>query len=379
MFLVVAQEAEKEWEETVEPKILFGPPHYEIMLHPVIKKNYGKWKYHEMVRPGVYKRVSETGDVLYVVRFGTPRLLSIYTVREICDIADKYSDGYLRWTSKYNVEFFLTDPEKIEPLIKEVEERLGFPCGGTRDTTLAKYCLSNVTHTQGWIHCHTPATDASGIVKALMDELYDYFTDPKLPALCRISLACCGNMCGAVHASDISMVGVHRKPPKIDDDAVRRTCEIPSTVAGCPTGAIKPDMKRKTVIVDLKKCMYCGNCYTICPGMPLFDPENDGVAILVAGKVSDARYPPQLSKVVVPWIPNNPPRWPEVVQTVKRILETWATHAEKYERIAEWVHRIGWERFFELTGLEFSEKLLEDYVRTPYFYTTYRTSAAFKW
>ena len=138
-------------------------------------------------------------------------------------------------------------------------------------------------------------------------------------------------------------------------------------------------MKRKTVILDKDKCMYCGNCYTMCPGMPLFDPDNDGVAILVAGKVSDARYPPQFSKVVIPWLPNNPPRWPEVVQAVKNILETWATHAEKYERIAEWIDRIGWERFFELTGLEFSEKLIEDYARTPYLYTTFRTSAAFKW
>ncbi len=376
---MVAQEVEKEPEETVQPKTDFGPPHYEIMMHPIIKKNYGKWKYHEPVRPGVVKRVAESGDVLYIVRFGTPRLLSIYTIRDICDIADKYSDGYLRFTSRHNVEFFLTDPDKIEPLIQEVQEKLGFPCGGTRDTTNARYCLSNIIHTQGWVHCHTPATDASGIVKSVMDELYDYFVDYKLPAQCRISLACCANMCGAVHASDISMVGVHRKVPKIDDDAVRRTCEIPSTVAACPTGALKPDMKRKTVILDKDKCMYCGNCYTMCPGMPIFDPENDGVAILVGGKVSDARYPPQLSKVVVPWLPNNPPRWPEVVQTVKKILETWATHAEKYERIAEWVHRIGWERFFELTGLDFTEKLIDDYRRTPYIYASYRTSAAFRW
>ena len=47
-----------------------GPPHYEKFLHPVIKKNYGKWKYHENPAPGVLCHVSETGDRIYTVRAG---------------------------------------------------------------------------------------------------------------------------------------------------------------------------------------------------------------------------------------------------------------------------------------------------------------------
>jgi sulfite reductase beta subunit len=31
--------------------------------------------------------------------------------------------------------------------------------------------ITNIVHTQGWVHCHTPAIDASGPVKAVMDEL----------------------------------------------------------------------------------------------------------------------------------------------------------------------------------------------------------------
>ncbi len=360
-----------------ERKTDFGPP--RPMLHPVIEKNYGKWKYHEVIRPGVIKRVAESGDVLYVIRFGTPRLISIYTVRELCDIADKYSDGYIRWTSRNNVELFTTDESKIDEIIKEVEERIGFPCGGTWDTPKGEYGLSNIIHTQGWVHCHTPAIDASGIVKSVMDELYDYFVDHKLPAICRISLACCTNMCGAVHASDLAIVGIHRNPPLVDDDAVRRVCEIPSTVAGCPTGALKPDMKNKTVKIDPDKCMYCGNCYTICPGMPLFDPENDGATIVVGGKIPDARRPPEFSKVVVPWVANEPPRWPTLVKYIKTIFEAWAKNAKKHERMIDWIERIGWERFFEETGLEFSWHLIDDYPPTPYFYSSYRTTAQFRW
>ena len=30
-----------------------GPPRFDKFLPPVIKDNYGKWKYHEILEPGV--------------------------------------------------------------------------------------------------------------------------------------------------------------------------------------------------------------------------------------------------------------------------------------------------------------------------------------
>ena len=220
----------------------------------------------------------------YTVRAGSPRLISTDHIREICEIADRYCDGYLRFTSRHNIEFLLADKDKLEPLLAELESK-GYPVGGTG------HSISNIVHTQGWVHCHTPATDASGPVKALMDEIYDYFVTMKLPAHVRIALACCLNMCGAVHCSDIAILGIHRTVPKPDNARVPNVCEIPSTVASCPTGAIRGDMKNKTVTVNDEKCMYCGNCYTVCPAMPIADPDNDGISIWVGGKVSNARTP----------------------------------------------------------------------------------------
>ncbi len=51
-----------------------------------------------------------------------------------------------------------------------------------------------------------------------MDVLFDDFKDHRLPAQLRVSLACCLNMCGAVHCSDIAILGYHRKPPLIDNE-----------------------------------------------------------------------------------------------------------------------------------------------------------------
>jgi sulfite reductase beta subunit len=39
-----------------------GPPDFRNFLPPIIKNNYGKWKYHEIVKPGVLLHVAESGD-----------------------------------------------------------------------------------------------------------------------------------------------------------------------------------------------------------------------------------------------------------------------------------------------------------------------------
>jgi len=345
-----------------------GPPDYKTMLPPIIARNYGQWRYHETLQTGVLKHVAESGEELYSVRMGSQRLLSTDTVREICDIADKYCDGHLRFTSRYNVEFLVSDQNQLQPLLEDLKAR-GRVIGGTGAG------ITGMVHTQGWIHCHTPATDASGPVKAIMDALADYFTGAKvLPGKVRISLACCLNMCGAVHCSDISVLGMHRLVPVVDHERVKG-CEIPTTVASCPTGAIRPDRAKGSVVVNAEKCMYCGNCYTMCPAMPLADPEGDGISIWVGGKVSNSRSGPAFSKLAIPYLPNNPPRWPETVEAVKNIVEVYAAHARKHERVGEWINRVGWEKFFRLTGIPFTDKHIDDYTLAS---TTFRSSAQFK-
>ncbi|BAU22845.1 sulfite reductase [Caldimicrobium thiodismutans] len=358
-----------------------GPPHYWQFLPPVIQRNYGKWKSHEIIQPGVIKYKAESGEVVYAVRCGTPRLETTDYVREICEIADKYCDGYVRWTTRNNVEFHVTDEEKLRALLEDLKSRkhpggsYKYPVGGTGAS------VTNIVHTQGWIHCHTPAIDASGVVKAIMDEIFDYFGSHKLPAQVRMALACCLNMCGAVHCSDIAVVGIHRKPPLVEDERLEKVCEIPLVIASCPLGAIKPATaevggeKKKTVRVNVDRCMFCGNCYTMCPAMPISDGQGDGIAIVVGGKVSNRISPPKFSKVVIPYIPNEPPRWPTTVKWIKKILETYSKHANKYERVGDWIERIGWERFFELTEIPFTWHLIDDYRLA---YDTYRTSVHFK-
>jgi sulfite reductase beta subunit len=333
-----------------------GPPNYNKFLPPIIKENYGKWKYHEIPQPGVLVHTSHSGAKLYSVRAATPRLLSIETLRLFASIADEFTGGYLRFTSRNNVEFLATDESKVAPLVARLKKE-GYPVGGLGPS------ITNIVHTQGWVHCHSAASDASGVVKALMDELFPHFENMDLPGKTRIAFACCLNMCGAVHCSDIAVLAVHRKPPKINHATLGKTCEIPSTVAACPTGAIRPatvDGKQSVEVIE-EQCMFCGNCFTVCPSMTMADPENDGISIWVGGKVSNARHEPMFSKLAIPYLPNNPPRWPEVTAAVKNIVDVYAKNARKFERIGEWIERIGWPKFFKLTGIEFTKYHLDDF------------------
>ena len=48
------------------------------------KRTTGLWKYHENLAPGVLCHVAESGEKLYTVRAGSPRLLSVQTHPPVC-------------------------------------------------------------------------------------------------------------------------------------------------------------------------------------------------------------------------------------------------------------------------------------------------------
>ena len=93
-----------------------GPHYFGDFLPPVIKENKGKWLYHEILEPGVLVHVAESGAKVFTVRCGSPRLVTVNYVRDICDIADKHCDGYVRFTTRNNIEFMVDAEDKIAPL-----------------------------------------------------------------------------------------------------------------------------------------------------------------------------------------------------------------------------------------------------------------------
>ena len=329
------------------------PDHFQYM-HPALRRNYGMWAWHDRPRPGVLHHVSETGEEVWTVRAGTQRQLDVDTVRKLCDIADEFADGHMRFTIRSNVEFTVTDESRVEPLIERLQAE-GFPVGGTGPS------VSMISHTQGWLHCDIPGTDASGVVKAMMDELYEEFVDERMPNRVKITTSCCQINCGG--QGDIAINVQHTRPPRINHDLVADVCERPAVVARCPVAAIRPALVdgKPSLEIDERKCVCCGACYPPCPPMQINDPEHTKLAIWVGGKFSNARSRPSFHKLVAAGIPNNPPRWPEATAIVKRILRAYQQDARDWERIGEWIERIGWPRFFELTGLPFTRYHIDNW------------------
>ncbi len=323
-------------------------------MHPLLKKNYGNWKWHDRPRPGVLRHVSHSGDTVWTVRAGTQRQMDVYTIRKLCDIADEYAEGHVRFTVRSNCEFMVSEEAKVAPLIEKLESE-GFPVGGTGNS------VSMISHTQGWLHCDIPGTDASGVVKALMDELYEEFKKEEMPNRVHITTSCCQINCGG--QGDIAINVQHTKPPKINHDLVANVCERPAVVARCPVAAIRPAMVngKPSLEVDEKKCICCGACYPPCPPMQINSEESTKLAIWVGGKHSNARSKPTFHKLVAAGLPNNPPRWPEAAEIVKKILYAYKEDGRPWERMGEWIERIGWPRFFELTDLAFTRHHIDDW------------------
>ncbi|MDA8362047.1 MAG: dissimilatory-type sulfite reductase subunit beta [Gammaproteobacteria bacterium] len=333
---------------SVRKPVECGVPEATPYMHPVMKKNYGAWKWHERPRPGVLHHVAKGGDELWTVRAGTQRQMDVGTIRTLCDIADRFADGYVRFTTRNNIEFMVARESQVAPLISALQ-KAGFPVGGTGNS------ISMISHTQGWLHCDIPGTDASGVVKALMDELHEEFINERLPNRLRISTSCCEINCGG--QADIAINIQHTKPPRINHEQVANVCERPSVIARCPVAAIRPAMVngKPSLEVDERKCVCCGACFPPCPPMMINDPEHSKLAIWVGGKHSNARSKPAFHKLVVANLPNNPPRWPEVAAVVKRIIHAYKDGAHDWERMGEWIERIGWPRFFEVVDLPFTK------------------------
>ena len=330
-----------------------GVPPVAENLPPVVLKNYGKWDTHEVIRPGVIRRIAESGDTCHTVRIAMPpSRVSVATMLEFCDLADQYCGGYFRITQRNSLEFVDVTPDKIGELIEKLDAK-GFPVGGTRNS------LHNIVACPAWIHCNLPATDSPGIAKALGDALIDEFKNHKLPSWLKINLGACANIEEALMA-DIGIIGVHRDQPIVLEENIK-ICERPTVIHGCPTYAIKPKGQH-SVSIDPDKCIHCGACTMHCEAILTGNPKLDGFAVSVGGKASNTGRGPDLGRVVIPYLPNNPPKWDEAVQAVVQIVDAWKKGAEPDERMREWIDRIGWDRFFRKAGIKVSIKDIDGYM-----------------
>lgn len=334
-----------------------GPPRpYTGFIPEYLKDSMGKWVSHRVDDKGIIEHVDSQGKKIYTLKAAaTPNgRYSTETVRKISGLARKYGGGSMRFTQGINMEFILKNHEDALAIRKELND-LGFPVGGWENH------LWNVSSCAGYFHCALAATDAPSIAQSVVNDLAGYFDKDELPAKLTIAASGCPSSCGGSFLTDISISGIHTEIPVVTEDV--KSCDLQGTAFTCPVGAIQlkslPN-NEKTIEIRESLCIGCGLCVGACGGIIFQTPEEtDGHSIAIGGKASASSYGTTIGRVVVPFMPNEPPHYEKTVKVIRNIVDTWRKDARKGERIADWLERIGWEKFYEKTRLPFYHQSLE--------------------
>jgi sulfite reductase beta subunit len=200
------------------------------------------------------------------------------------------------------------------------------------------------------------------MTKVLYDELKPYFTgEVELPAKLRINVAGCPSGCGGL-VEDIVISGHYGDAPTYDPEKIKSCLPAnadtldtatPELVMVCPTSAIKAYKKPDNAVgieIIKDKCIGCGRCKDVCDFIT-WDVSKVGVCVMVGGRSSNTGIGPTLARMLVPWIPVNPPGYREVVAVVGRIIDIWRANARGGERMADYVERVGMDELLKTLGV----------------------------
>ena len=330
------------------------PVPYTKYLPEEILRNFGHWVDRKFHGAGIIEHISDTGDHVFTIKTAAPSNIrfSTKTLRKFTEIADTVGTHALRFTRSGSVEFFATSFEQAQD-IKKALEAVGYHVGGWGNT------LWSIQSCTAYLTCTTAVVDSPSVVHVLYNELTPYFTgEIPLPAKLRINVGGCPTMCGGL-VSDILLTGHYGAAPDFDQSRVRLCLPMRAAVLGkvtpevqmvCPVNAIKsypnPDGSVGIEIIQ-KKCIGCGRCKDVCDHVT-WDPAKIGLSVLIGGKGSNTGIGPTLARVLVPWIPANPPDYPEAVAVVRKIIDVWRKEGEPGERLGDWVNRVGMKAVFDL-------------------------------
>ena len=75
------------------------------------------------------------------------------------------------------------------------------------------------------------------------------------------------------------------------------------------------------------------------------------------------------SKLAIPFLQEQPAALAGGGRGGQEHRETYAKNARKHERMGEWIDRIGWPKFFEMIGQEFTKYHIDDFKHAGETYT----------
>jgi len=272
--------------------------------------------YDELKKDGFLRQKQKD---TYIVRFRSiAGNLTSDQLRELADLADKYGRGYIHVTTRQGAEIPWVDMKKCNKMNKEIKAKgLNTGASGPRIRTVAA-CPGNEVCRYGLMNSRATAC-----------ELDTAFFGRPAPVKTKIAVTGCPNSCAKPQENDIGLMGAVE--PGLNEEKCTG-CGLCQKV--CPNKAISIVEGRP--VIDKTRCLLEGRCISSCP-VDAMQEQRRGYLLYAGGKIGRKA---QLGRVVADFVREN-----EVTEAVEKVLAAFETLAQKGERIADTIARVGIEDF----------------------------------
>jgi sulfite reductase alpha subunit len=271
------------------------------------------------------------------------------TLRQICDIWEKYGSGLTNLHGATGDVILLgTTTPNLQPCFDELTDS-GFDLGGSGSALRTPSCCV------GPARCEYACIDTLDICHNLTMEFQDEIHRPRWPYKFKIKISGCPNDCvAAIARADFTVIGTWKDNLTIDQDAVQEYIKEGFDIKGrviskCPTDALEWEEKTAILKFNPEDCVRCMHCINKMP-KAIRTGIDKGAVILIGGKapIIKGAY---LSWVLVPFMKTEPP-YTEMKDLLRKIWDWWDENGRTRERIAELIERVGFKKFLHDIGIK---------------------------
>ncbi|MGI6115108.1 4Fe-4S binding protein [Luoshenia tenuis] len=250
-------------------------------------------------------------------------VLTAKQLKNISEVADKYGNGDIAFTSRLTLEVPGINFEDIEA-VKEYVAREGMETGGTGAKVRPVVACKGTVCTFGLI-------DTQALAKEIHRRFYKGYRAVALPHKFKIAVGGCPNNCVKPELNDLGIVG--QRVPVLDVEACRG-CGKCSIVQTCPVGAAK--VTEGKLVIDPAVCNNCGRCAQVCYFKALTHQEA-GYKVYVGGRWGKKiRHGTALKTIFT--------SKEEVLDIIEKAILLFKDQGKPGERFATLVERLGMEQ-----------------------------------
>ncbi len=267
--------------------------------------------------------LNNRGTDLFSARIITENgVLSAAQMKNLTEVADKFGNGQMAFTSRLTVELPGIQFEDIEA-VREYIAKEGMVTGGTGSR------VRPVVACKGTV-CQYGLIDTQALAKEIHKVFYEGYYDVKLPHKFKIAVGGCPNNCVKPDLNDLGIVG--QRIPNFDEEMCNG-CKKCTVDAACPMGVAKVEDGLLEINKDI--CNNCGRCIGTCRFDAIEDGQT-GYKIYLGGrwgkKVAQGRA---MSRIFT--------SKEELMKVIEKAILLYREQGKTGERFAMTIDRLGFE------------------------------------